>query len=319
MAIFANPENDMPMHSYKIAGFVSLLLCCFQLACVPAKKFQDEQTRSEQYRNKLSDALAQSALLQKEKDSMQLQLQRMSGQAGNLRNDTAADGEQYRQMQMRYDNLNALYEKTVAQNEQLLSHASSEKYQLNNALSQKEQELAQREARVKELEGILSRKDSAVNALKKRITDALLGFDKSDLTVTNKNGKIYVSLAEKLLFRSGSTVVDPKGVDALHKLSSVLKKDPDIHVMVEGHTDDVPLHGTGAMKDNWDLSVLRATSITRILADDGVAPQQITAAGRSKFVPVAGNDTPEGRALNRRTEIILTPKLDELFKILETD
>jgi chemotaxis protein MotB len=113
--------------------------------------------------------------------------------------------------------------------------------------------------------------------------------------------------------------VDPKGVDALHKLSSVLKKDPDIHVMVEGHTDDVPLHGTGAMKDNWDLSVLRATSITRILADDGVAPQQITAAGRSKFVPVAGNDTPEGRALNRRTEIILTPKLDELFKILETD
>jgi chemotaxis protein MotB len=128
-----------------------------------------------------------------------------------------------------------------------------------------------------------------------------------------------VSLAEQLLFNSGSTKVDPKGVDALKKLAAVLKEQQDVNVLVEGHTDDVPIaRGTVGMQDNWDLSVLRATEITRILANAGVDPQRVTPSGRSKFVPLDEATTKEARQKNRRTEIILTPKLDELFQILET-
>jgi chemotaxis protein MotB len=146
----------------------------------------------------------------------------------------------------------------------------------------------------------------------------LVGFKSDELSVELKNGKVYVSLAEKLLFKSGSAMVDPKGKEALGKLAAVQEKNPDIDVMIEGHTDNVPLI-PGKFDDNWDLSVSRATSIVRILTEDNnVEPKRVTAAGRSEFVPLVSNDTPEGKARNRRTEIILSPKLDELFQILNS-
>ena len=133
-----------------------------------------------------------------------------------------------------------------------------------------------------------------------------------------KNGKVYVSLSEQLLFKSGSTKVDPKGQEALKKLATALKGNQDVNVLVEGHTDNVPVRGVvNGAKDNWDLSVLRATEITRILTEAGLSDSQVTPSGRAQYVPVAANDTPANKALNRRTEIILTPKLDELFQILE--
>ncbi|RIY11856.1 cell envelope biogenesis protein OmpA [Hymenobacter rubripertinctus] len=182
------------------------------------------------------------------------------------------------------------------------------------------QDLTAREAKLGELQKALAEKDRAVDALKASVSNALRGFKGTDLQVEMRNGKVYVSLSEQLLFKSGSTRVDPKGQEALKQLAAVLQQQPDVNVVVEGHTDNVPFsRAAGAMQDNWDLSVLRATEIARLLTTGGVAPERVTASGRSQYVPVAPNSSPENKALNRRTEIILTPKLNELFKILDSN
>lgn len=181
-----------------------------------------------------------------------------------------------------------------------------------------QKELEQRNARLAELEKVLGEQQAAVQALKKKVSDALLGFENQGLTVTQKNGKVYVSLEEKLLFKSGSTTVDPKGVAALKNLATVLDQNPEISVMIEGHTDDVPVIPGSVYKDNWDLSVLRATSIVRILLQhSSINPKQLTVAGRSQFQPVDPAKTAEARQKNRRTEIILSPNLEELYKLVE--
>jgi chemotaxis protein MotB len=186
---------------------------------------------------------------------------------------------------------------------------------LNDSLSVS---LAERERKVKELENILSQKDKAVQDLKSKITNALLNFKENDLTVKVKNGKVYVSLAEQLLFKSGSIVVDNKGVGALQQLAKAIKDQKDLNITVEGHTDNVPMPNKGQyMQDNWDLSVLRATAITKILTGAGLSPSQITSSGKGEYSPLVPNTSAENKAKNRRTEIIITPDLDELFKILE--
>ncbi|MGI4737881.1 MAG: OmpA family protein [Janthinobacterium lividum] len=191
--------------------------------------------------------------------------------------------------------------------------------QLNQTLGTTEQDLAGKNARVAEMQRILDEKDAATKALRQKVADALLGFNSKDLQVNVKNGKVYVSLSEQLLFKSGATKVDPAGQDALIKLANALTGNKDINILVEGHTDNVPIRGVvNGAKDNWDLSVLRATEITRLLTAAGIDPTQITPSGRGQYLPVATNDTPQDKALNRRTDIILTPKLDELFSILNT-
>jgi len=188
---------------------------------------------------------------------------------------------------------------------------------LNDSLSIS---LIEREKKVKELEQILANKDKAVQDLKDRITNALLNFKENDLTVKVKNGKVYVSLAEQLLFGSGSIIVDSKGVTALQQLAKAIKDQKDIQIMIEGHTDNVPVSKKSQyMQDNWDLSVMRATSITKILTQSGVSAKQVTAAGKGEFSPLASNDNAQNKQKNRRTEIIITPNLDELFKILGTN
>ncbi len=181
-------------------------------------------------------------------------------------------------------------------------------------------ELEKRNARLIELENILFKKDSAANALKLKVSDALLGFENQGLSVKLKNGKVYVSLEEKLLFESGRTEVGIKGTNALKKLVKVLEQNADINIMIEGHTDDVPLIPGSAFEDNWELSVARATAIVRILLDGSkINPKRLIASGRGEFMPVDPGKSSEARQKNRRTEIILTPKLDELFEILETN
>ena len=204
-------------------------------------------------------------------------------------------------------------------NQSLLTK-SNQVNQLNQTLGVTEQDLAGKNARVAELQRVLDEKEAATNALRKKVADALLGFNANDLQVNVKNGKVYVSLSEQLLFKSGSTKVDPAGQDALIKLSNALKDNKDINVLVEGHTDNVPIKGVvNGAKDNWDLSVLRATEITRLLTSAGLDPTQITPSGRGEYMPLVANDTPQNKALNRRTDIILTPKLDELFSILNAN
>lgn len=205
------------------------------------------------------------------------------------------------------------------QQQQLLSiQASLERTRhVNDSLSNS---LAEREKKVKELEQILANKDKAVQDLKNVISNALLNFRENDISVTVKNGKVYVSLAEQLLFGSGSVQIDQKGVTALQQLAKAIRDEKDINIMVEGHTDNVPISRKSAyMNDNWDLSVMRATSITRILTKAGVAPAQITASGRGEFAPLAANTSADHKQKNRRSEIIITPNLDELFKVLESN
>jgi len=181
-----------------------------------------------------------------------------------------------------------------------------------------ETELDSRNRRLLELERIVSRQDSAVRALRTKVSAALTGLENNGLTVSVRQGKVYVSLDEKLLFKSGSIEVDPAGVSAIKKLAVILEQNTDISITIEGHTDNVPLTSSASMKDNWDLSVKRATSIVRILLEGGkIAPSRLTAAGRGEFVPVDAANTPAARQKNRRTEIILMPKLDELFQMLE--
>ncbi|MDF7811352.1 OmpA family protein [Hymenobacter sp. YC55] len=208
-----------------------------------------------------------------------------------------------------------------------LLNRSQQLNQLNDNLTGAEQansaltaDLRSKEQRIAEMQRILDQKDAAVKALRQKVGDALLGFNAQDLQVNVKNGKVYVSLSEQLLFKSGSTRVDPKGQEALKKLATALQGNQDVNVLVEGHTDNVPIaRGTAGMRDNWDLSVLRATEITRLLTTNGLPASQVTPSGRAEYVPVAENNSPTNKALNRRTEIILTPKLDELFQILEAN
>lgn len=192
--------------------------------------------------------------------------------------------------------------------------------QLNQSqgeVAKQQQTLRDQQARMEQLQALIERQKRATEALRAKIADAMKGFTSDQLSVFSKNGKVYVSMEESLLFPSGSAVVNPKGKEALGTLATALNQNPDINIIVEGHTDSVAIH-TAMYPDNWALSVGRSTAITRVLTKDyNVAPQRITASGRSRFEPVADNATAEGRAKNRRTEIILAPKLDELMNLIQ--
>jgi chemotaxis protein MotB len=330
--------------SFKIIG-VTILSAFFLTACVTARKFDEEKAKrvsAETERDKLkaenSDYATKSAELDR-------QLTESKKQTLLLQNDTLGCGMRYRLLSSQYDQLTANYELLLKQNKDLMSRQTNENNALVGKLNMTQEQLIQkedslkrldvrlksqkrsldslslelkkREARVMELQNALTRKDSAIAAIQQKVKDALLGFEGKGLTITQKDGKIYVSMDEKLLFASGSIVVQAEGVKALKSLAKVLEQNPDINIMVEGHTDDLAYKGSGDMKDNWDLSVMRATSVTKILLANGkIDPKRITAAGRGEYFPLDQTKSTDGRAKNRRTEIILTPKLDEIFKVL---
>ena len=314
-------------------------------ACVPARKFEEEKAKraaAEKSRDSLKTLCADYDSKQAELDK---QMKQCSEERDKLRTDTLGCGMRYRLLTMQYNQLTANYELLLKQNKELMAHQTTENTALVGKLNLTQEELfrkedslkkldvslkaqkrsldslnallVKREARVRELERALAQKDSAVMALQNKVKNALVGFEGKGLTISQKNGKVYVSMDEKLMFSTGSTVVQKDGVAALQALAKVLIANPDINIMVEGHTDNVPMKGSGEIKDNWDLSVMRATSVTKILIQQGVDPKRVTAAGRGEFFPVAPNDTPENKAKNRRTEIILIPNLDDLFQILE--
>ncbi len=330
----------------KIIFFSSLVFLFF--SCVSPRQFtalqkenNDCQSERELLRNeneKLTvdntELTSRLGVLQKEKDKWGKDSLKRMEEIARLQNEN-------NQLDKRYEDLRkaqeSLVEGSTSETKKLLSQLQTtqdnlykKEDDLNNLSARLEterknldnlkQQLESRNARLIELEGILSRKDSAVVALKNKVSNALLGFEGKGLKVTQKNGKVYVSLEEKLLFPSGSTDVDPNGVNALKQLARVLEQNPDINITIEGHTDDVPVIPGSKYKDNWDLSVQRATSIVRILLDGtNIDPKRLTAAGRSQYLPVDPAKTPEARQKNRRTEIILTPNLDELFKILDSN
>ncbi len=309
--------------------FPLLFLLAFLLqGCIVSKKKYDDMLAQKVKTD--GDLIERSKQLEKTSADYTDAQEKLKG----LKKDTADLGLTYRAASQKLDELNKEYEQVnsyyknllnnsgklnrdlAQQKDQLLGiQANMEKTRrLNDSLSTS---LTEREKKVKELEGVLSNKDKAVQDLKNSISNALLNFKENDLTVNVKNGKVYVSLTEQLLFGSGSIDVDAKGVTALQQLGKALRDQKDIQIMVEGHTDNVPISKKSAyMQDNWDLSVMRATSITKILTKAGVSASQIIAAGKGEYSPLAINDSPQNKQKNRRTEIIVTPNLDELFKIL---
>jgi len=217
-----------------------------------------------------------------------------------------------------YEDLNNKYEDLTAKYEGLQQSTGTELSKLTSDLGNKQATLRQKEARLGELENTLRVDDSILYALNNSVKNALLGFNADELSVEMKNGKVYVSMSDKLLFKSGNADVELKGKEALKKLAEVLNKNSDISIAIEGHTDNVPIK-TAVYKDNWDLSAARATNVVRLLTDEyKMEPRRLTAAGRGEFFPVADNGTTEGKAKNRRTDIVLSPKLDELMKIISS-
>ena len=207
---------------------------------------------------------------------------------------------------------------SIRQYQSMLSTNMTEQEKLNALLSQKKNELSERERTINELQDMINAQNEKVKQLLNSVKDALLGFSTDELTVREKDGKVYVAMSDKLLFQSGSARLDKRGEEALGKLAEVLNKQTDIDVFIEGHTDNKPIN-TVQFKDNWDLSVIRATSVVRILIKNyGVNPLQIQPSGRGEYMPVDDNETAEGRSKNRRTEIIMAPKLDKLFQMLQT-
>ena len=271
--------------------------------CVPMKKFNATQQA-------LASARYDSSLLANKVKDLQSQL----AQANQV---AAAEKQQIDSLGQVMEQQRVALEKQIGslkgKNSDLLTEASAK----NSLLSKNKQELLAQQEKLAHLQALMDRQKKAIEDIKKKMSDALVGFKSNELSVSIKNGKVYVSLQENLLFPSGSAVVNPKGREALGKLAQVLNQNPDITVDIEGHTDSIPIHGK--YQDNWDLSLARSASIVRILTTDyRVDATRVIASGHSAYDPVQPNTTPEGRAQNRRTDIILSPKLDELFKLLQT-
>lgn len=332
------------------AGIAAVLF-----SCVPARQFDELKATGKKCEEENTGLRKQNQDLTTSNADLENQIKENQKTINQLKIDTADYGRTLRQLTTNFDKLNKTYELLLSKNKELLSGNEAENKKLmgnlqkaqedlqkredelkrlsaelnkqkqgldatKNELDKTQAELKMREQRVAELEGVLKQKEQAVADLKKKVSDALVGFEGKGLTVTQKNGKIYVSLEENLLFASGSIVVEEKGVEAIKKLAKVLEQNQDINVMVEGHTDDVPMKGKGDIKDNWDLSVMRATAIVKIITQNSKTdPKRLTAAGRAEFFPIDPAKTAEARKKNRRTEIILTPKLDELLKVLENN
>ena len=252
-----------------------------------------------------------------ERDNLCLNLASKVKENGGLKKNLADLTDQSNKLSTSYKDLQNKYNDLTNQSLSQTDKLSKALAAKSEDLDAKEKLLSEREKTLHDMKQIIAKQDSLTRNLNNTLRNALLGFNSDELSVEIKDGKVYVSMSDKLLFQSGSSAVEDKGKDALKLLAGVLDKNSDIDILIEGHTDNVPIK-TSVYKDNWDLSVARATSIVRILTNDyKIIPTRLTASGKGEFFPKADNDTPEGRAKNRRTEIILSPKLDELMKLLK--
>ncbi|GAA4233491.1 OmpA family protein [Postechiella marina] len=312
---------------------ISLLALTLVLvaSCVSPKVYKDlenKYSRLKSENRKLSD---ENSKLLNEKTKAENELSRLQ----SIYEKAVADKEKlqadYNATKSNYDNLKASYDaleqnssKAIAanskKNRELLAQLEAKEQALaaeNERLAKLKKELEDRSNRVAELESVIAAKDAAMTKLKDAISRALTDFEGKGLTVEQRDGKVYVSMENKLLFGSGSWAVGSEGRKAVKQLGSVLGENPDIAVLIEGHTDNVPYKGNGILTSNWDLSTKRATSIVNILRENTkIQAENLTAAGRGEFAPIASNETAAGKAKNRRIEVILTPKLDELSKLL---
>ncbi len=329
---------------FYILGIIALVM--FSTSCVSGKKFSSLQDTSRQFMNERDAFKTDNIGLEMQNKELQAKLASIEKEIGTAKQDISAAQserdkavEDYNRISTKYSELQSAQEDLIKGNVKETQKLLTELQAAQENLQKKEDllrqlgqnldtkkasldeltfELEKKNARMAELEKILDAQKRIVQDLKNKVSEALLGFENNGLTVTMKNGKVYVSLDEKLLFKSASWDIDVNGKNALKKLSAVLEKNPDIQVMIEGHTDNVPYNpGNSQLKDNWDLSVKRATTVIRVLLEGSkIDAKRLTASGRSQYLPVDERNTADSRQKNRRTEIILTPDLTELYNLI---
>jgi chemotaxis protein MotB len=324
--------------------YVTILSAIILASCVPARKYQDLESKQKECSEELDKLKSRNADLETLATEQHEKVVDLSDRTSRLKGDTAVLGKSLRMKERQYDKIDALNQRIQSQLESLQKGSAIENQRLMTDLNatrlelqKKEDELrlletelnqkkldldrisldlAAREKRVNELEDLIAQKDAAVKALKDKVMNALMGFKDKGLTVVQKNRRVYVSMEAKLLFPSGSTTVNSEGKEALVELAKVLQEQSDLDILVEGHTDSDKMKSSSHPEDNWELSVLRATSVVKImLSSSSMDPKTITAAGRSMYLPIDEND----KAKNRRIEVILTPKLDELFEMISNE
>jgi len=318
---------------YKLTFILGLVALT---ACVPLEKYNDLQANYAKSQEEHAKFKSSALDYENKMKELQTQLNLSKAALSQMKKDTTRLGDEYKVLQVEYDKLGEinkalesnfalLQTKGSAESAKMIRDLEGTRIELQrkeDRLNELEKELNERsrlldvkEARIRELEDIIAKKDEAVQLLKAKIAKALLGFKDKGLTVEEKNGRIYVSMAAKLLFDSGKTEVGTEGRQALIDLAKVLETQSDIEIVVEGHTDSDPLNSANHPVDNWELSVLRATSVTKIMIENSMmSPKMITAAGRSEFFPI----DPDDKSKNRRIEVIITPNLDELFELISS-
>jgi chemotaxis protein MotB len=324
-----------------------IILSIFLISsCITPKVYNELLDKHEIAKKNLTKNEKLILELRENLDDKERDITNLNALVEQLRKDSIALNNDLVACQKKYDDLSTTYDLLTSKSSRYMAEKAKETKELLNQLETTQSELFAKEdqlnkstleleekerklldsqnelelrsLRVAELEAIINRKDSMVTALKQKISKALIGLEGDGLTIEQRNGKVYISLEEDLLFASGKYEINQTGKQALDKLSDALSYQKDLEILVEGHTDSIPLSGRGLVKDNWDLSVMRATSVVkRLTSNTNLDPTQLIAAGRSEFVPISSNETSEGRGENRRIEMILSPNLDDLFKLLE--
>ena len=289
-----------------------ILIICFT-NCISTKVFNDLESRYAKIKIEKNILENSEDSLQQSLDKLDMKWKETNSYLENSRDSIKLGLKKNRLLSEELD--------LVKKNSSLKIQESISK---NNALIKeiaiKETELLSRTEHIDNLEKIISNQKKVLNDLKNRISDALLNFKGKGLSIRQRNGKVYVSMENKLLFKSGRWNIELQGKQALVRLSKVLEENPDISILIEGHTDNIPFTSRGAIESNWDLSTKRATAVVKILLENNkILPQNLTAAGKSEFVPIAPNTSVDGRAANRRIEIILSPSLDRIMELINSE
>jgi len=310
------------------------LIISVSSSCVSSKIYKELDGKYTSLKNDYDSLSTQNEAVINERNSSQNQLDQLQKKYDSLITDRNALQQELTALHKKYEALNESYSAleqnsskeiadNIQKNRELLAQLEAKELALaaeNDRLLKLEADMQERSQRIAELELLITSKDQAMRDLKNAISSALTAFEGKGLTVEQRNGKVYVSMENKLLFKSGSWAIGSKGRIAIEQLGSVLADNPEIAVLIEGHTDNDPFSSGGQIANNWDLSTKRATAIVQILSENAsINPESLTAAGRGEYAPIASNDDTEGKAKNRRIEVILTPKLDEISKLLNND
>ena len=294
----------------KINAFIIITLCI--TSCVSNRVFNDLESRYAQVKDNFNRQT-------KSIENLNAEIKGLREKFVTLEQKLEETEDSLNHKQQKIEQLESSLDLLKLNSETRLNERIKENEVLMQKIAERENELSDRIARVDELEGLITSQKETMRNLKEKLSDALLNFEDKGLTVEARDGKVYVSMENKLLFKSGSWTVGAEGRTAIEELGNVLSDNPDISILIEGHTDNVPYRGKGSLKGNWDLSTKRATAIVnQLLENPYILPQNLTAAGRGEYLPIAPNSTREGRAANRRIEVVLSPQLDEIKQIINT-